>query len=108
VTTQVIISTTSQYTVVGYSGFGKGLAAIFALASTVLLWRTRRRSASLVRYGLLAITLTAATFFTSGCSGKYPALNSSYTPPGTYTYTLTATDGFLVRQVTYTLKVTAN
>jgi hypothetical protein len=108
VTTQVIISTTSQYTVVGYSGFGKGLAGLFALASTVLLWRTRRRSASLVRYGLLAITLTAATFFTSGCSGKYPALNSSYTPPGTYTYTLTATDGFLVRQVTYTLKVTAN
>jgi len=43
----------------------------------------------------------------TGCSGKYPAKNASYTPPGTYTVTLSATDGFLVHTATYSLTVSA-
>ena len=36
-----------------------------------------------------------------------PAQNSTYTAPGTYNFTVTATDGFLVHSATYALTVTA-
>ncbi len=39
--------------------------------------------------------LAAASLLTTGCSGKYPDLNNPYTLPGTYSYTLTASDGTL-------------
>jgi PKD repeat protein len=42
----------------------------------------------------------------TGCTGKEPAANSPYTAPGSYTVTLTATDGFLVHSATYALTVT--
>jgi hypothetical protein len=56
---------------------------------------------------LLALVLVGASAGLSGCSGKLPAKHESYTPGGSYTVTLTATDGFLVHSATYSLEVTA-
>jgi hypothetical protein len=36
-----------------------------------------------------------------------PAKNAAYTGPGSYTITVSATDGFLVHTATYKLTVTA-
>jgi len=48
----------------------------------------------------------AVAFSLAGCSGKLPAVNADYTvAPGTYTYTLTATDGTISHSATYTLNV---
>jgi hypothetical protein len=41
----------------------------------------------------------------AGC-GTTPAKSASPTYPGTYTYTVTATDGFLTHTATYSLTVT--
>jgi hypothetical protein len=102
----VTITTKSKYTVIGYGAFGgSAFLTLIALGSACLLWANRRKTHALVRLCLLALMLTAATALTSGCSGKYPDLNNPYTTPGTYTYTLTATDGFLTHSATYTLKV---
>ncbi len=102
----VTITTKSKYTVIGYGAFGGNtLFTLIAIGSGCLLWTTRRKTYTLARLCLVALMLTAATVLTSGCSGKYPDLNNPYTTPGTYTYTLTATDGFLTHSVTYTLKV---
>jgi hypothetical protein len=51
--------------------------------------------------------LTVASLMVTGCSGKLPSQNSPYTTAGSYTYTLTATDGFLVHSATYSLVVSA-
>jgi hypothetical protein len=51
--------------------------------------------------------LAAASVGLSGCSGKTPPQNANYSVPGTYTYTITATDGFLVHSATYSLTITA-
>jgi hypothetical protein len=56
---------------------------------------------------LLALMLVGGSVGLSGCSGKLPAKNASYTPGGSYTVTLSATDGFLVHTATYSLDVTA-
>jgi hypothetical protein len=61
----------------------------------------RRALAFIVVTGLLSLAAT-------GCSGKLPAKNAAYTGPGTYTITVSGTDGFLTRTATYTLNVTAN
>jgi len=70
----------------------------------LLLWSRRRR---LVRAGVLMVALGAVALSASGCSGMYPAENQPYTPAGSYTVTLTGTDGFLVETGSYTLNVTA-
>lgn len=107
VMTNVNIATTSKYTVIGYGGLGgPGLLGVAGLASSLLLFVGRRR-AGLLKSALLVFILTASGFYIAGCGGKAPALNSQYTVPGTYTYTLTATDGFLVHTATYSLTVTA-
>ena len=104
----VSMTTTSQYTVVGYGGLGsRGILSLVAILSGVLLWRRRSRSTLLHWSGLAGFILLAATFFVTGCSGKLPARNAVYTLPGSYTYTLTATDGIISHSVSYTLKVTA-
>jgi len=109
VTTAVTITTTSKYTVVGFGGLGgNGLLSLIAVGSGLLLWMRRRSAASLARFSLGMVFLAATSLLASGCSGKQPGLNAQYTTPGTYTYTLTATDGFLTRTATYTLKVSAN
>jgi hypothetical protein len=53
------------------------------------------------------VLLAATGLAITGCSGKLPAQNSVYTGPGTYTVTVSATDGFLTHSATYTLTVTA-
>jgi Abnormal spindle-like microcephaly-assoc'd, ASPM-SPD-2-Hydin len=106
VTGAVTISTTSQYTVVGYSGMGRGWLAVFAVGGGWLLWR-RRRGSAIVRVGLMMVMLAAGSLMVTGCSGKYPDKNNPYTTPGSYTYTLSATDGTLTHSVTYSLSVTA-
>ena len=101
-------STTSQYVIIGYGSVGgTGYLCVVGAASALLLLITRRRSTPLLRNGLLALLLAVGGLSLSGCSGKQPARNSVYTPPGTYAYTVTETDGFLVRSATFSLTVTA-
>jgi len=99
------ITTTSKYTVVGYSGLG-GALALLGLGCGSLLWIHRRRSGSLLRLALLSVLVAAAAMVVTGCSGKLPDLNNPYTPVGSYTYTVTATDGILTHSATYMLNVT--
>jgi hypothetical protein len=102
------MSTTSQYTVIGYGGLGgRGPLWLVGLASGCLLWRRRRGAGSVLRLGLPMIVLAALALEMTGCSGKLPTQNAAYTGPGSYTITVTATDGFLVHKATYTLTVTA-
>lgn len=88
------ITTTAQYAVIGYQGFGKGFLILLSMATGGLLALTKIRTNGL-RTVLTLIVLLAASGLISGCSGKLPAENSTYTPAGSYTYTVTATDGFL-------------
>ena len=102
------ISTTSEYTVVGYGGLGtSGWTALVAFATGSLLWFRRRRLGGLLRLSVALALLAAVGASLTGCSGKQPAKNPAYTAPGTYTLTVSATDGFLVHSVTYSLNVTA-
>jgi hypothetical protein len=107
-TTAVSFTTTSQYTVIGYGGFGgRGLLWLIAAASGWLLWRRRRQGQALLRSGLLVVMLAAMGLGLIGCTGKLPAQNAAWTTPGNYVVTVTATDGFLVRSATYSLTVSA-
>jgi len=107
VTSNVTITTTSEYVVIGYSGGFTGPLWLIAFLSGSFLLISRRRASTLLRSSLLIVFLAAATLGLSGCSGKLPAKNSVYTAPGTYTYTVSATDGFLVHSTTFALTVTA-
>lgn len=107
VTTQVTLTTTSEYTVVGYSGFGGGALGLVGAGTGLLLWVRWRVSSRLTRAGVFMVLLALAGMGLSGCSGKLPAKNASYTPGGSYTVTISATDGFLVHSATYNLTVTA-
>jgi hypothetical protein len=101
------LTTTSQFTVIGYGGFGgRGYLWLVGIGSGLLLWR-RRRAGVMLRSGLAVVLLAAIGLGMSGCSGKLPAQNAAYTGPGSYTVKATATDGFLVRSATYTLTVTS-
>ncbi len=107
----ITMATTSQYTIVGYGPGGRGWLWLVALASGTLLWWARRRTCVAFRRGILFLVAVAAVaascvFFT-GCSGKLPAQNASYTGPGNYTIVVSATDGFLVHSATYKLTVSA-
>lgn len=106
VQTKVTITTISKYTVVGYTTMGPGWLAIITLTSGAMLWRKRRSAGALLRTGLVLCFLAAGSVLTIGCAGKLPAQNASYTAAGDYTYTVTATDGFLVHSATYTLHLT--
>jgi hypothetical protein len=113
VTTVASMSTTAQYTVIGYSGFGGGLWLV-GLTTGWLLWVKRRnglpvlRGGLRVRLGLLVLLLLGAMSLSlTGCTGKPPAQNVSWTAPGSYTVTVTASDGFLRHSATYSLTVTA-
>jgi hypothetical protein len=102
-TTVVSIGTTSQYTLIGYSGYGgRGLLWLLAVASGGLLWR-RRMLTPVLLGGLLLVLLGGLT----SCTGKLPAENAAWTAPGNYTVTVTATDGQLIHSAMYSLTVTA-
>jgi hypothetical protein len=108
VTESITITTTSQYTVVGYSGFGgRGYLWLIALGSGCLLWSTRRRARLLLRGSLLLAMLAAIGLSLTACTGKLPAQNATWTAPGNYAITVTATQGGLARSATYNLTVTA-
>ena len=108
--TTLAITTTSQYAVIGYSGFGGYWLSLIAAVAGLLLWTRRRAVGSLARSSLtvllLAFLFAAGSMGLTGCSGKLPAENAVYTPPGTYSFTVSATDGFLVHAVSYSLNVT--
>jgi hypothetical protein len=93
---------------VGYGGLGGfGLLSLLSIVTGGALWMRHRRLGRAVSCALLLLLLSAVGLGVSGCSGLQPSLNSSYTAPGSYTYTVTATDGFLVHSTTYSLTVTA-
>jgi hypothetical protein len=102
VTTAVTITTTPKYGAVDPGGY-TGWMWMFTAAGSWLLWRSRHGAR---RLALLVVMLAAVVFGMTGCTGKLPAENSPYTVSGSYTMTLTATDGFLVHSTTYTLTVT--
>lgn len=105
----VNITTNSKYTVVGYGGLGgNGFLMLFAIANGCLLFIKRRSAKSPMRLMLWTLLLATASLSTTGCSGSYPTLNPAYTPPGTYAYTLTATDGTLTHSATFQLNVASN
>jgi hypothetical protein len=116
-TAVVSFTTTSQYTVIGYSGFGgRGFLWLIAAASGWLLWRRRRSGCDFLSHlkieiwgtrGLLLVLLGAMSLGLTGCTSKLPSQNAAWTTPGNYTVTVTATDGFLVRSATYSLTVSA-
>ncbi len=107
-TDAVTITTTSRYAVVGYGSLGEGAGGLcVVLASGLWLLRKRRRlSGGALSLTLLVVGTAAVGLSLSGCSGKQPGMNTPYTPAGTYSYTVTATDGFLKHSATYTLVVT--
>ena len=101
------INTTSKYTVIGYGGAGTWKLALVAMGSGCLLLAGRKRLQRIPRTALLVLLLAVGGMMMGGCGGKSPELNPAYTAPGAYTYTVTATDGFLVHSATYSLTVTA-
>jgi hypothetical protein len=105
----VSMTTTGQYTVVGYGGLGgRGYLWLVGIGSGWMLWRRRRSAAAMLRSGLALAIVAAIGLGIGGCSGKLPAQNAAYTGPGTYTITVTATDGFLIHTASYKLTVTGS
>lgn len=104
----VTINTTSRYTVIGYGGLGGGRYLwIVGLAAGGMLLVRRRKLGHISRLTLTLLMLAALSAGASGCSGKLPAENKTYTAPGDYTYTVVATDGFLTRSAEFKLHVTS-
>ena len=56
---------------------------------------------------MLLLALAALSLGASGCSGKLPAMHAGYTAAGTYSYTVSVTDGTLTHTATYALTVAA-
>ena len=105
------ISTTSQYTVIGYTG-GTGLSGhpwltMLALLSTAGVFLSLRKRRLLPRLTVPAAMLILCTLSNLGCSGKLPNHNEDPTYLGTYTYTFSAMDGTVIHIATYTLTVSA-
>ena len=102
------MSTTSQYTVVGYGGLGgTGHALADSDSRRISAVRATTRNTKHGHASSPLLLAAAGIASLSGCSGKYPDRNSVYTAPGSYTYTVTATDGVLKHSATYSLTVTA-
>jgi hypothetical protein len=107
-TTNISITTVSKYAVIGYTGIGsRGIFLFLTIASTLVLFIRRNKSKALIRCTLAVFLLAAAASAFTGCSGHLPAEHPVYTPPGNYTYTVSATDGILTHTATYALNVTA-
>ena len=102
----VAVATTSQYTIIGYGVYGSWMLSLGAGMCGTLLLIVRRRSRGLFA-PILVVFVTAGITTLSGCSGKQPAMNPVYTPPGNYTVQLSATDGTLTRTASYALTVKA-
>ena len=102
------ITTTSKYTVIGYGGLGGTGSSpwvwLVALGASLAMF-TQRRRRLLPR--LLALLITLALLGTAGlgCGSRDPNLNNNPTLPGTYTYTVSATDGEITHTATYSLTI---
>jgi hypothetical protein len=94
------VTTTAQYKIIGY-------ASIAGFASLMLLGLLRR-SRRTMRFTALAMLLLVLGAANLGCTGKLPDRNPDPTYPGTYTYMVTATDGFLTHSATFSLAVRIN
>ncbi|MDR3745268.1 MAG: choice-of-anchor D domain-containing protein [Acidobacteriaceae bacterium] len=107
------ITTTAEYAVIGYGGVGGsgrrqiGLSVLAALSGLLLLVARRRLRGRLVRLFMLLLLAGSVSLGLGGCSSKFPDSNAPYTAPGSYTYTVSVTDGTLTRTATYTLSVAA-
>ncbi len=102
----VAITTTAQYTVTGYGGFGGRLGWLVAFGGALLmlgLLRRRRLPRLLATVAVLFVLIGGIT----GCGSKLPDHNADPTYPGTYTYTVSVTDGTLTHSATYSLTVRA-
>ena len=107
-TMPLTITTTSQYTVIGYSGFGgpgRPVLLLLALFSAGMLLMRRSLSGALPRLTFVLAMLLVLASSGLGCGSRGPDKNTSPTYPGTYTYTVSATDGILTHTATYTLTV---
>lgn len=104
----VSITTTSEYAVIGFGGLGSGVlgGGLVVISGTLLLQRRRRLHDGRLTLAVLIAGTALLGVSLTGCSGKQPGLNTPYTPAGTYSYTVTTTDGFLKHSATYTLIVT--
>ncbi len=100
----VQITTSAKYAVIGYGFHGTWKLGGLAVFAGMLLWYGRRGTR--IPSALLVCLVGIFTCWLSGCGSKSPAVNAVYTTPGTYAYTVTATDGFLVHTATYNLTVT--
>lgn len=102
------ITTTSEYKVIGYTGTGGGRGLwLIGLGTGCLVWIARRKVRPALRGSLWLLVLAGIGLSLTACSGLLPAKNASYTAPGTYVVTVTATDGSLVHSATYSLTVNA-
>lgn len=106
-TMPVVIATTSQYTVIGYSGMGMGNYAwsflLGILGSAFLFQQDARKALPRLIFAFLALVMLGVSSL--GCGSRNPDKNANPTYPGTYTYTVTAADGALTHTATYTLTV---
>ncbi len=100
----VTVSTTSQYTVIGYGAHSNWILGLVEGLGAALLLAVRRRSRGLLASVLVLLVMAGVTAL-SGCSGKLPSMNAVYTPPGSYTVQISATDGTLTRTASYALTV---
>ncbi len=98
VTARVTVQTTSKYQVIGYGG----MVWFVGLGTGLMVLLRRRKTMPVVMLMFLV-----GCFGLSGCSGKYPGLNSPYTPAGTYTLTVTGDDGRSVETADFSLVVAA-
>lgn len=102
------ITTTSQYTVIGYSALGirhHPWLALLSFVSALLLFFCNRKSLAFSRLAILLVMLLMLSV-NLGCGSRDPSKNADPTYPGTYTYTVSATDGKLTHAATYSLTVT--
>ena len=77
---------------------------LLGILSAAFLFQRKARK-SLPQLTLAVIMLAVLGTFTIGCGSRNPDKNADPTYPGTYTYTVTATDGTLTHAATYTLTV---
>ena len=102
------ITTTSKYTVIGYGGFGVlGQSTWLWLAgfATSLLLLLNRRRKLLPRLAAILVVLGFLGTASMGCGTQDPNLNNNPTLPGTYTYTVSATDGKITHTASYSLTI---
>ncbi len=102
----VTISTASPFA--GQASVGRGwFGSVIAFFTGLVLLRKRFNHKVLVlaRLGVVALGLALASGGLAGCGDVAVPFAADYTKAGTYTYTVTATDGVLTHSATFALTV---